>query len=114
MMILSRREPRNSLETVYNLEVFRDHTFFASAAELLVHNCPGSPGQGKAAVNRGQAPEGIDRIDTDGMAPSGPPHVHFSDGSSMYLDGSARHGKPNPTNRQRKWLNKNAGFDIKK
>ncbi|MBB2486349.1 RHS repeat-associated core domain-containing protein [Mitsuaria sp. WAJ17] len=62
------------------------------------------------AVERGQAPKGIERVDKAHDAPGAKDHVHFKDGTSMNHDGTihdAHKGTPSPTNKESKWLENN-------
>ena len=61
------------------------------------------------AVERGQAPKGVDRVDP-AHGPTGKPHVHYDDGTASNIDGTvhdAGKGAPNATSTIRKWLEEN-------
>ena len=62
-------------------------------------------------VEKGQAPKRIDRFDkSEKNVPDSKDHVHFKDGTSMNNDGSVhdkKNGIPNPTNTEKKFLDKN-------
>ena len=86
--------------TVYNFEVDDFHTYY------IVES---SPNQMQKQVERGQAPKGVVRVDNP-KVPGQQPHVHFSDETSLNIDGSvhdAKNGIPNLTNEIRIWLEKN-------
>ena len=95
---------------VYNFEVADFHTYYVGESSILVHNtCGGkktSPNQMQKQVERGQAPNTVVRVDnpkTQGQLP----HIHFSDGTAMNIDGSvhdAMRGVHNLTNSERIWL----------
>lgn len=93
---------------VYNFQVADYHTYYVADAGVLVHNkCkPTSPNQMQKQVEQGKAPNGVDRVDpahpTGG--PHEMPHVHFTDGTAMNIDGSSHHGNPNPVKAITKWL----------
>jgi hypothetical protein len=56
------------------------------------------------AIKRGQAPKGIERVDTP-KVPGEKLHVTFSDGSALNKDGTWKHNKGiQLTNAQRNWL----------
>lgn len=61
-------------------------------------------------VERGQAPKGIGRFDTaEKSVPASQDHVHFSDGTSMNVDGSvqdAASGVPRISRKIGNWLEK--------
>lgn len=58
---------------------------------------------------RGQAPKTVERLDPpDDGSPL--PHVHFTDGTSMNIDGTVHkklQGVPQLTNKEKKWLAEN-------
>ena len=106
---------------VFNLEVGRVHQYFISDAEVLAHNvCPDdasgdaapkptSQNQMQKQVERGQAPEGVDRVDKPHV-PGQQPHVHYEDGTASNVDGSTHDmgkGTPNPSKEIRGWLLEN-------
>jgi RHS repeat-associated protein len=96
--------------TVYNFEVSGKHTYFIRAgnAWLWVHNnCkPYSAGKAQQTVERGQAPDTIDRVDN----PHGPaqpePHVHNTGGGGSTISQQPTHGGwgYRPTNAEVKWF----------
>ena len=98
--------------TVYNFEVDDFHTYYITESQIFVHNAncgTTSPNQMQKQVERGQAPKGVARVDNP-KVPGQQPHVHFSDGTSLNIDGSvhdAKNGIPNLTNEIRIWLEKN-------
>jgi hypothetical protein len=68
-----------------------------------------SAGKMNTEVKRGNAPNGVTRVDDNHVDPKfgGKPHVHFNNGTSQNWDGTihdAAGGTPNPTKDQRKWL----------
>ena len=98
--------------TVYNFEVAKLHTYYVSKSRILVHNANcgiTSPNQMQMQVERGQAPKGVLRVDNPKI-PGQQPHIHFSDGTSLNIDGSVhdrKNGIPNLTNEIKIWLEKN-------
>jgi hypothetical protein len=62
-----------------------------------------SPNQLNRAIRRGQAPEGIIRIDTP-KVPHEQLHATFDDGSALNIDGTWKHGGLTITKRQAEWL----------
>lgn len=99
---------------VYNFQVAGYHTYFVTDSGVLVHNfCgPTSQNQMQRQVERGQVPNGVDRVDpphTPGVGNS-QPHVHFTDGTAINQDGSvhdAHKGIPTMTAKIVKWLTNN-------
>ena len=74
---------------------------------------PASSGSLQKQVEKGQAPEEVDRVDRP-RVPRQKPHVHFRDGTSLNNDGTvhdAHKGTPNPSNKTSKWL-KNHGWKV--
>ena len=61
-------------------------------------------------VERGKAPNGVDRVDV-GKIFGEKSHVHFTDGSALNIDGTIKHGVPNINNSISKWLTSN-GWKI--
>lgn len=61
-------------------------------------------------VKKGQAPKGIERFDSaEESVKNSKDHVHFKDGTSMNNDGTVhdkKGGIPNPTNKEKKFLEK--------
>ena len=103
--------------TVYNFEVAKLHTYYVSKSQILVHNANcgiTSPNQMQMQVERGQAPKGVLRVDNPKI-PGQQPHIHFSDGTSLNIDGSVhdrKNGIPNLTNEIKIWLEKMVGKEI--
>ena len=67
---------------------------------------PTSRNQMQQQIDRGQAPQGVDRVDRPHV-PGQQPHVHYNDGTSSNMDGSthdAGKGAPNPSQAIRQWL----------
>ena len=98
--------------TVCNLEVIGEAEFAVGPAGLVVHN---SYNQMNRAVQRGQAPRGIKRVDRGNPAHGEKPHVHFDNGTALNKDGSWKHDGGSPeratnaiTNKQREWME---GYD---
>ena len=98
---------------VYNFEVEDFHTYYVGQSAVLVHNtCKGkvtSPNQMQKQVLKGQAPITVIRVDNPKI-PGQLPHIHFSDGTSMNIDGSvhdAMNGVHSLTNSEQIWLFKN-------
>ena len=60
-------------------------------------------------ITSGQAPSSITFVHNGFQGQQ--PHVHFSDGTAMNLDGSPHHGNPQPTVKTMEWLN-NHGWCI--
>lgn len=96
---------------VYNFQVADYHTYYVADSGILVHNkCrPTSQNQMQKQVEQGNAPNGVDRVDP-AHVPGQQPHVHFSDGTSLSMDGTIHdkhRGIPNITNAIAKWLDVN-------
>ena len=96
--------------TVYNFEVADFHTYYVGISAVLVHNTcsgkPTSPNQMQKQVERGQAPSTVIRVDNPKI-PGQLPHIHFSDGTAMNIDGSihdAMRGAHTLTNGERIWI----------
>ena len=96
--------------TVYNFEVADFHTYYVGKNAVLVHNTcggkPTSPNQMQKQVERGQAPSTVVRVDNPKI-PGQLPHIHFSDGTAMNIDGSvhdAMRGVHTLTNNERIWI----------
>lgn len=104
--------------TVYNFQVEDCHTYYVSEVGVLVHNAckPTSQNQMQRQVERGQAPNSVDRIDpahTPGIG-SSQPHVHFTDGTALNQDGTihdAFNGVPKMTKKVVDWLTQN-GWSV--
>jgi hypothetical protein len=58
------------------------------------------------AIQRGQAPRGITRIDVP-KVPNEQRHATFEDGSALNIDGTWKHGGVDLTNSQMEWLIEN-------
>jgi len=65
-----------------------------------------SPNQMNKAIQRGQAPRGITRIDI-GKVKGEQAHATFRDGSALNKDGTWKHGGMRLTNEQKQWLRDN-------
>ncbi len=96
--------------TVYNFEVADFHTYYVGKSAVLVHNTcggkPTSPNQMQKQVERGQAPSTVVRVDNPKI-PGQLPHIHFSDGTAINIDGSvhdAMRGAHTLTNSERIWI----------
>ena len=99
--------------TVYNFEVADFHTYYVGLNSVLVHNTcggkPTSPNQMQNQVKRGQAPKTVVRVDNPTIKGQ-LPHVHFSDGTALNIDGSvhdAMNGIHTLTKREQIWLFEN-------
>ncbi|MCB0107994.1 MAG: hypothetical protein KDE53_18860 [Caldilineaceae bacterium] len=99
-------------QVMYNLTVAQAHTFFVGDGQWLVHNACLTPNQMNRAIQRGQAPRGIERVDTPKI-PGEQLHVHFSDDSALNIDGTWKHGQTTLTSPQREWLTDN-GWTLPK
>jgi RHS repeat-associated protein len=98
-------------QVMYNLTVAQAHTFFVGTKHWLVHNAKClTPNQMNQAIQKGQAPEGIVRVDTPKI-PNELLHVHFDNDAALNIDGSWKHGSTNLTKSQAAWLKKN-GWDL--
>jgi Pretoxin HINT domain len=86
---------------MWDLTVQDDHDFYIDIATtaVLVHNCT-SPNQMQRQVLRGQAPNGIERVDTANPGTDdAQPHIHFSDWrSTLNQDGTWGHGDGSDAN----------------
>ena len=105
-----QHEILESPETTYNFEVADFHTYYVGDEPVLVHNSCGwkvtSPNQMQKQVEKGQAPSTVVRVDNP-KAPGQLPHIHFSDGTAMNMDGSvhdAMKGIHTLTNSERSWI----------
>lgn len=56
------------------------------------------------AVQRGQAPRGVVRVDKGGGVTGEIPHAHFSNGAALNIDGTWKHGFATLTRDQTSWL----------
>lgn len=97
---------------MYHLTVAEAHTFFVGDGQWLVHNTCLTPNQLNRAIQRGQAPRGIVRVDTPKI-PGEQLHVHFSDDSALNIDGTWKHGQTALSSAQEKWLTNN-GWTLPK
>jgi hypothetical protein len=79
-------------------------------AEMRANPERGSIGRGpltpNKAIQRGQAPRGITRIDTP-KVPNEQLHATFDDGSALNIDGTRKHGGGDLTRAQTTWLEQN-------
>ena len=73
---------------------------------------PLTPNQMNQAIRRGNAPGGINRIDTPKIE-NELLHAHFDDGSALNIDGTWKHGGFDLTNGQMEWLRQN-GWTLPK
>jgi RHS repeat-associated protein len=102
--------------TAYNLQISTIHTYYAGSTPVLVHNScdPMSFNQMNQAIQRGQAPKGIYRIDRGKVPGAEQPHAVFGRGQgapSLNIDGTWKHGYVDLTNSQTEWLRSN-GWNI--
>ncbi|KQQ65350.1 DUF6531 domain-containing protein [Microbacterium sp. Leaf320] len=56
------------------------------------------------SVQRGQGPRGVVRVDRGGGVKGEIPHVHFSNGAALNIDGTWKHGFTTLTRDQVRWL----------
>ena len=112
------------MSDVYNIEVHGHHVYRITDDGVLVHNkaqrrilseaeklddLPDVPkkvpsaNQLNAAIRRGQAPRGIERIDVPKIKGE-QLHVHFKDGSALNIDGTWKHGTKALTQDETEWL----------
>ncbi len=95
--------------TAYNLTVDGIHTYYVGAGDdsVLVHNtCGLSPNQMNQVIRRGNAPNGIVRVDV-GKVTGEQTHAVFGRGAgapSLNIDGTWKHGFVDLTRAQREWL----------
>ncbi len=70
---------------------------------------PSSPGNMQRQVEKGQAPNSVDRVDKGD--PNNPgdkePHIHFKDKSALTQSGAWKHGGRDLTAAERKWITGN-------
>jgi len=69
-----------------------------------------SPNQMNKAIQRGQAPPGLERIDI-GKVKGEQTHATFGSGAALNKDGTWKHGQERLTNAQKHWLRSN-GWTI--
>ncbi len=56
-------------------------------------------------LHRGRAPASVDRVDPGNYVDHGElPHVHFTDGSALNVDGTWKYGGKLLTSKEKKWL----------
>ncbi len=67
--------------------------------------------QMKEAIEKGQQPRGIERLDKGNSDHGELPHVHLSDGTSLFINGTWKHGVGHLTRRMVEWL-QNWGWNI--
>jgi RHS repeat-associated protein len=107
-IVMGGRIPAVSAGDMWDLTITRDHDFYIAtdAAAILVHNCT-SPNQMQRQVLRGQAPDGIERVDTANPGTDdAQPHIHFSDWrSTLNQDGTWGHGDGSDANLTRNMIN---------
>jgi hypothetical protein len=110
--VVSGYVPASATGWMWDLTVASDHDFYIDVATtntaVLVHNCT-SPNQMQQQVRNGQAPRGIDRVDTANPGTDdAQPHIHFNDWrSTLNQDGTWGHGDgsdANLTGRMIRWL----------
>ena len=59
------------------------------------------------AIERGQAPAGVERIDRGNPSLFEQPHVHFDGGAALNKDGTWKHENAFLTEDQKQWLKDN-------
>ncbi|SIO13416.1 RHS repeat-associated core domain-containing protein [Singulisphaera sp. GP187] len=72
-----------------------------------------SPNQMNKAIQNGQAPKSIERVDI-GKIKGEQTHVHLDDGSALNIDGSWKHGGRQLSNAEKDWLKGNGWINIPK
>lgn len=65
-----------------------------------------SPNQMNQQVQRGQAPNTVDRVDS-ARFPHEQPHIEFKDGNALNIDGTWKHGGRALTNAEADWISGN-------
>lgn len=65
-----------------------------------------SPNQMNQQVQRGQAPDTVDRVDS-ARFPHEQPHIEFKDGNALNIDGTWKHGGRALTNTEANWITSN-------
>ncbi|HVQ09342.1 MAG TPA: RHS repeat-associated core domain-containing protein [Allosphingosinicella sp.] len=94
------------VERTYNLTVADWHTFLIGEDRAVVHNACPSPNQINQAVQRGQAPRGIGRVDV-GRVQGEQTHIVVN-GGALNRDGTWKHAPRSGLNAaQRRWLQNN-------
>ena len=96
-------------ETTYNFEVEDFHTYYVSKSKVLVHNkCPVN--QMNKEIEKKTAPKEVAHVhNSKSSVPGSKIHVHFSDGTSLNIDGTIHEvskGIPSITRETAKWLEK--------
>jgi RHS repeat-associated protein len=71
-----------------------------------------SPNQMNQQVQRGQAPNSVDRVDSPRF-PHEKPHIEFKDGNALNNDGTWKHGGRELTNGEKEWITNN-GWSLPK
>lgn len=100
---IERVAPRAAPTTVYNIEVHRSHTYYASDARILVHN-PCSVNQVNQVIRRGNAPRTMIRAEKGRPERFEKPHIHFRDGGALNYDGTWKHGGRMLTNAEKEFI----------
>jgi RHS repeat-associated protein len=67
---------------------------------------PTSPNQMNQQVQKGQAPNSVDRVDSPRF-PFERPHIEFTDGNALNNDGTWKHGGRQLTNAEKEWISQN-------
>ncbi len=101
--------------TVYNFQVEDYHTYYVACMGVLVHNSctktPTSQNQMQQQVERGQAPQGVDSVHPPHVdAPNQQNHIHFTNGTSLNMDGTIHDqhgGVPYLSRKVVRWLKEN-------
>ena len=95
---------------VYNLSVEGDHRYLVGELGVLAHNAapctPTSVNQMQKQIQTGKAPRTVLAAGTPRL-PGEKPHIHFTDGSALNIDGTWKHGGRALTNAERDWLTSN-------
>jgi hypothetical protein len=71
-----------------------------------------SPNQMNQQVHSGQAPDSVESVDSPRF-PYEKPHIHFTDGSALNIDGTWKHGGRELTNPEKEWITAN-GWSLPK
>jgi hypothetical protein len=61
-------------------------------------------------IERGQAPKTIKRAESD-RRDYNTDHIHFTDGSALYKNGTWKHGGKQLTNKEKEWL-ESVGWEL--
>ena len=99
---VDRVQPRANGESVYNLEVHGTHTYFVATAHVWAHNAC-STNQVRQLIRRGKAPRTVLAVGEARIAFE-KPHLHFKDGSALYLDAIWKHGGRLLTNAEKEFI----------